>query len=109
MFVSDTLYFFGDNNFTEWHSLFEEYKAPPFSLPLMHPAYSFGIAGIDTCTFFNPANLSFGVHKHSFSHKKPHLSFLQDQVLVSHFTGTVPATLKLSTAGRSVELYTIYS
>lgn len=45
---SDTLYFFGDNNFTEWHSLFEEYKAPPFSLPLMHPAYSFGIAGPGT-------------------------------------------------------------
>lgn len=44
----DTLYFFGDNNFTEWHSLFEEYKAPPFSLPFMHPAYSFGIAGPGT-------------------------------------------------------------
>ncbi|KAI7803670.1 jmjC domain-containing protein 8 isoform X1 [Triplophysa rosa] len=45
---SDTLYFFGDNNFTEWHSLFEEYKAPPYSLPHMSPAYSFGIAGPGT-------------------------------------------------------------
>ncbi|XP_073721188.1 jmjC domain-containing protein 8-like [Misgurnus anguillicaudatus] len=45
---SDTLYFFGDNNFTEWHSLFEEYKAPPYSLPFMSPAYSFGIAGPGT-------------------------------------------------------------
>uniref|UniRef100_A0A8C8K261 Jumonji domain containing 8 n=1 Tax=Oncorhynchus tshawytscha TaxID=74940 RepID=A0A8C8K261_ONCTS len=30
---SDTLYFFGDNNFTEWHSLFENYKAPRYMLP----------------------------------------------------------------------------
>lgn len=45
---SNTLYFFGDNNFTEWHSLFEEYKAPPYSLPHMSPAYSFGIAGPGT-------------------------------------------------------------
>ncbi|XP_051570190.1 jmjC domain-containing protein 8 isoform X2 [Myxocyprinus asiaticus] len=45
---SDTLYFFGDNNFTEWHSLFDEYKAPPYTLPQMSPAYSFGIAGPGT-------------------------------------------------------------
>ncbi|KAK3525376.1 hypothetical protein QTP86_031251 [Hemibagrus guttatus] len=45
---SDTLYFFGDNNFTEWHSLFENYNAPPYSLPHTSPAYSFGIAGPGT-------------------------------------------------------------
>ncbi|XP_026887683.1 jmjC domain-containing protein 8 [Electrophorus electricus] len=45
---SDTLYFFGDNNFTEWHSLFEKYKAPPYHLPYTSPAYSFGIAGPGT-------------------------------------------------------------
>ncbi len=55
-FISDTLYFFGDNNFTEWHSLFKEYKAPPFSLPLMHPAYSFGIAGMYKYILSDPAN-----------------------------------------------------
>uniref|UniRef100_A0A8C1SUD6 Uncharacterized protein n=1 Tax=Cyprinus carpio TaxID=7962 RepID=A0A8C1SUD6_CYPCA len=55
--ISDTLYIFGDNNFTEWHSLFEEYKAPPFSLPLLQPAYSFGIATNNCfleCTHFHP-------------------------------------------------------
>lgn len=51
-FTTDTLYFFGDNNFTEWHSLFEQYKAPPYSLPHMRPAYSFGIAGMCAHTIF---------------------------------------------------------
>ncbi|NXU80749.1 JMJD8 protein, partial [Oreotrochilus melanogaster] len=41
----DTLYFFGDNNFTEWGSLFQQYVAPPFRIPGTSPAYSFGIAG----------------------------------------------------------------
>ncbi|XP_019395397.1 PREDICTED: jmjC domain-containing protein 8 isoform X1 [Crocodylus porosus] len=42
---SDTLYFFGDNNFTEWGSLFQNYVPPPFRLPGTTSAYSFGIAG----------------------------------------------------------------
>ncbi|NXS04591.1 JMJD8 protein, partial [Oxylabes madagascariensis] len=42
---SDTLYFFGDNNFTEWGSLFQHYVPPPFRIPGTSPAYSFGIAG----------------------------------------------------------------
>ncbi|XP_010782692.1 jmjC domain-containing protein 8 [Notothenia coriiceps] len=42
---SETLYFFGDNNFTEWQSLFEQYESPPYALPHTSGAYSFGIAG----------------------------------------------------------------
>ncbi|XP_022372651.1 jmjC domain-containing protein 8 [Enhydra lutris kenyoni] len=42
---NDTLYFFGDNNFSEWASLFEHYSPPPFSLLGTTTAYSFGIAG----------------------------------------------------------------
>ncbi|XP_060116612.1 jmjC domain-containing protein 8 isoform X1 [Heteronotia binoei] len=42
---SETLYFFGDNNFTEWGSLFQKYRPPPFRLPGTTGAYSFGIAG----------------------------------------------------------------
>nr|XP_033818571.1 jmjC domain-containing protein 8 isoform X2 [Geotrypetes seraphini] len=45
---SDTLYFFGDNNFTEWGPLFEKYSAPPFQIPGTSKAYSFGIAGSGT-------------------------------------------------------------
>ncbi|XP_074988921.1 jmjC domain-containing protein 8 isoform X3 [Caretta caretta] len=41
----DTLYFFGDNNFTEWGSLFQKYMPPPFRIPGTSGAYSFGIAG----------------------------------------------------------------
>ncbi|XP_059572557.1 jmjC domain-containing protein 8 isoform X2 [Alligator mississippiensis] len=43
---SDTLYFFGDNNFTEWGSLFQKYVPPPFRLPGTTSAYSFGIAAL---------------------------------------------------------------
>ncbi|XP_006005586.1 jmjC domain-containing protein 8 isoform X1 [Latimeria chalumnae] len=45
---SDTLYFFGDNNFTEWGPLFQKYIAPPYGLPGTSEAYSFGIAGAGT-------------------------------------------------------------
>lgn len=42
---SETLYFFGDNNFTEWGPLFQKYRPPPFGIPGTTRAYSFGIAG----------------------------------------------------------------
>lgn len=42
---TETLYFFGGNNYTEWQSLFEQYEPPPYSLPHTTGAYSFGIAG----------------------------------------------------------------
>lgn len=42
----NTLYFFGDNNHTEWKKLFEQYNMPPYKLPKKGPALSFGIAGI---------------------------------------------------------------
>ncbi|KAM3863993.1 jmjC domain-containing protein 8 [Diretmus argenteus] len=45
---SDTLYFFGDNNFTEWQSLFDQYRPPPYGLPRTTRAYSFGVAGPGT-------------------------------------------------------------
>ncbi|KAM5198258.1 jmjC domain-containing protein 8 isoform 6-T6 [Hipposideros larvatus] len=45
---NDTLYFFGDNNFTEWASLFRHYSPPTFGLLGTTPAYSFGIAGAGT-------------------------------------------------------------
>ncbi|XP_075021929.1 jmjC domain-containing protein 8 isoform X2 [Calonectris borealis] len=41
----DTLYFFGDNNVTEWGPLFQRYVPPTFRIPGTSPAYSFGIAG----------------------------------------------------------------
>ncbi|MEQ2195613.1 hypothetical protein XENOCAPTIV_015720, partial [Xenoophorus captivus] len=45
---SETLYFFGDNNFTEWQNLFDQYESPPYVLPDTTRAYSFGIAGPGT-------------------------------------------------------------
>ena len=32
----------------EWESFFENYKIPPFTLPLHYPALSFGLAGPGT-------------------------------------------------------------
>ncbi|XP_039102555.1 jmjC domain-containing protein 8 isoform X4 [Hyaena hyaena] len=43
---NDTLYFFGDNNFSEWASLFQHYSPPPFSLLGTTAAYSFGVAAL---------------------------------------------------------------
>lgn len=44
----DTLYFFGNNNYTEWEELFRTYVQPPYSLPDKTGVYSFGVAGVGT-------------------------------------------------------------
>lgn len=43
-FGNETLYFFGDNNYTEWQSLFDIYEKPVYTLPDHIPMYSFGVA-----------------------------------------------------------------
>uniref|UniRef100_A0A8C5ZXH1 Jumonji domain containing 8 n=1 Tax=Marmota marmota marmota TaxID=9994 RepID=A0A8C5ZXH1_MARMA len=42
---NDTLYFFGDNNFTEWASLFRHYSPPPFGILAL---------GLGTCWLQDP-------------------------------------------------------
>ena len=44
----DTLYFFGNHDYSEWEDLFKHYILPPYGLPNMTPALSFGIAGAGT-------------------------------------------------------------
>ena len=50
---TETFYWFGDNNYTEWEVLFNQYAEPPYQLPGHTGAYSFGLAGeqllIDIC------------------------------------------------------------
>ncbi|EDV27990.1 uncharacterized protein TRIADDRAFT_20728, partial [Trichoplax adhaerens] len=41
----DTYYFFGDNNHTEWKTLFSYYYKPPYNIPGFTSMLSFGIAG----------------------------------------------------------------
>ena len=43
--VTETFYWFGDNNFTEWKPLIDLYTPPPYFLPGLEGAYSFGLAG----------------------------------------------------------------
>ena len=43
--VVETFYWFGDNNHTEWEELFREYIPPPYRIPNLKGAYSFGVAG----------------------------------------------------------------
>lgn len=45
--IPETFYWFGDNNYTEWEELFKQYNPPPYKLPRMTGAYSFGVAGIE--------------------------------------------------------------
>ncbi|XP_077475899.1 jmjC domain-containing protein 8 [Stigmatopora argus] len=45
---SDTLYFFGDTNWSEWHPLLDLYEPPAYLLPGTSRALSFGIAGPGT-------------------------------------------------------------
>lgn len=41
---NETWYFFGENNITEWKSLFDLYQRPRYKLPGHTHAYSFGVA-----------------------------------------------------------------
>ena len=45
---NETLYWFGDNNYTLYAPLFVAYDPPTYSIPDMKPAYSFGVAGAGT-------------------------------------------------------------
>ncbi|CAD5112051.1 DgyrCDS1297 [Dimorphilus gyrociliatus] len=42
---SSTYYWFGDNNHTEWAELFDMYNQPPYKIPKLTGALSFGVAG----------------------------------------------------------------
>ncbi|CAK8694413.1 unnamed protein product [Clavelina lepadiformis] len=44
----DTLYFFGNHDYSEWGDLFDQYVIPPYELPFKSAALSFGIAGAGT-------------------------------------------------------------
>ena len=46
--LTETFYFFGDNDVVEWDDLLMEYQLPPLSLPLHQAALSFGCAGPGT-------------------------------------------------------------
>ncbi|XP_051876943.1 jmjC domain-containing protein 8 isoform X3 [Pristis pectinata] len=72
---SDTLYFFGDNNFTEWDSLFRTYIQPPYQLPGTKGAYSFGIAGAGTGVPFHWHGA--GYSEVIYGQKTKHQSFIQ--------------------------------
>jgi hypothetical protein len=45
---NETWYFFGENNYSEWKSLFDLYERPKYNLPGHEHAYSFGVAGFYT-------------------------------------------------------------
>ncbi|ELU10495.1 hypothetical protein CAPTEDRAFT_19179 [Capitella teleta] len=45
---NETMIWFGDNNHTEWKKLFDSYLQPPYRLPGLTGAYSFGLAGPGT-------------------------------------------------------------
>ncbi|RUS71633.1 hypothetical protein EGW08_020603 [Elysia chlorotica] len=57
---NETFYWFGDNNITEWQALFDIYRPPPYFLPGMTGAYSFGLAGAGTGVPFHFHGPGFG-------------------------------------------------
>lgn len=60
MLGNETFYWFGDNNYTEWEPVFSKYKAPPYSLPQLTGAYSFGVASAGTGVPFHFHGPGFG-------------------------------------------------
>ncbi|XP_070617049.1 jmjC domain-containing protein 8 isoform X2 [Erythrolamprus reginae] len=95
---SETLYFFGNNNFTEWGSLFKKYNPPPFRIPGTTGAYSFGIGGSGSGVPFHwhgPgfSEVIFG-RKHWFLYppeKTP--AFHPNRTTLSWFLDTYPSLL----------------
>jgi len=57
---NETFYWFGDNNFTEWKPLIDLYTPPPYFLPGLEGAYSFGLAGAGTGVPFHFHGPGFG-------------------------------------------------
>ncbi|CAH1794184.1 unnamed protein product, partial [Owenia fusiformis] len=57
---NETLYWFGDNNYTEWQEFFDQYIQPKYKLPDMTGALSFGIAGAGTGVPFHFHGPGFG-------------------------------------------------
>lgn len=93
---TETLYFFGGNNMTEWNSLFQHYESPPYVLPHTRAAYSFGIAG-QTGPLFSPV---YGLSQCIFQTLVLWPFGLQAPELESPFTGTVQDSLRSSTEKR---------
>ncbi|XP_076072588.1 jmjC domain-containing protein 8-like [Mytilus galloprovincialis] len=60
MLGNETFYWFGDNNYTEWEDVFNRYKPPPYKLPFMTGAYSFGVADAGTGVPFHFHGPGFG-------------------------------------------------
>ncbi|XP_041363308.1 jmjC domain-containing protein 8-like [Gigantopelta aegis] len=59
-YTKKTLYWFGDNNHTEFAELFNVYKPPPYRVPGMTGVYSFGLAGAGTGVPFHFHGPGFG-------------------------------------------------
>ncbi|XP_013395910.1 jmjC domain-containing protein 8 [Lingula anatina] len=57
---NETLYWFGDNNYTEWSDLFEQYNQPQWKLPKTEGVLSFGLAGAGTGVPFHFHGPGFG-------------------------------------------------
>ncbi|BFZ18067.1 hypothetical protein BsWGS_21106 [Bradybaena similaris] len=65
---NETFYWFGDNNFTEWKDLIDLYNPPPYFLPGLTGAYSFGLAAAGTGVPFHFHGPGFG--EVVFGHKR---------------------------------------
>ena len=48
LYLTETLYHFGDNDRDSWAELFSLYRLPPYDLPRLQPVLSFGLAGPGT-------------------------------------------------------------
>ncbi|XP_035696024.1 jmjC domain-containing protein 8-like [Branchiostoma floridae] len=57
---NETLYLFGDQNYTEWEPLLDHYVQPPYYLPGHTGALSFGLAGAGTGVPFHFHGPGFG-------------------------------------------------